>query len=153
MAEILNPDEVLAALRDFGPLRRIILATPGTLQGTLSAFFGSRVVVEVRFQSEGDDEKQHFERQVELVCAARNLVVCRARTEIEVEDAEIRRLIRERRIGLGQIIQGLGVPTAFDLEAAGSDAERFWRVYSLEGPGFVYRIREEFPAALYPDAA
>lgn len=150
MAEILNPDEVLEALKSFGPVRRMLLATPGTLQGTLSAFFGARVHVEVRFQNDGEDEK-HFEREVDLVRHDPRVVVCRAHTRVDVEDEEIRRLIRERRIGLGQIIQKLGRPTTFELEEAEQAEESFWRVYTLRGPGFVYRIREEFPSGLYPD--
>lgn len=151
MAEILNPQRVLRTLRDFGPLRRMILATPGTLQGALSAYFGTHVDVLVRSQSGVDDQK-HFVREVDLVCGGNGIVACRARSEIEVESEEIRALIHERRIGLGRISAGLGVHTSFDLEAAGATSDGFWRRYTLEGPGFLYRIHECFPAALYPDA-
>ncbi|MGH0032025.1 MAG: hypothetical protein ACQGVC_19715 [Myxococcota bacterium] len=149
MAEILNPEQVLLQLRDFGPLRRILLATPGTLQGTLSAYFGAPVTVAVRDQGDASDHK-HFVREVDLVCTERGITACRARSEVDVEDEEIRTLIRERRIGLGQIIEYLRVPTTFELDRAGTSDACFWREYTLEGAGFRYRIREEFPADLYP---
>ena len=152
VAEILNPERMLEALREFGPIRRVLLATPGTLQGTLSAYFGAPVTVQVRSQGDGQDHK-HFTREVDLVCGALGVVVCRAQSRIDVEDEEIRRLIRDRRIGLGQINEVLRVPTTFELEQAGADGDAFWRVYTLEGSGFRYRIREEFPADLYPTGA
>ena len=148
MPEILNPEQVLDQLRAFGPVQRILLATPGTLQGTLSAYFGAPVTVSVRDQGDAADHK-HFVREVDLVCERRGITACRARSEIDVEDEEIRTLIRERRIGLGQIIEVLRVPTTFELDAAGSNGDFFWREYTLEGAGFRYRIREEFPAELY----
>ena len=151
MAEILDLEGALATLRDFGPLRRMILATPGTLQATLTAYFGSQVDVRGRFQDDGRDEK-NFIREVDLVCRERATVVCTARTDVRVEDEEIRRLLREREIGLGQIIELLRVPTRFELEEAGVDAACFWRVYALSGSGFSCRVREEFPAGLYPEA-
>jgi hypothetical protein len=150
LAEILNPQRVLRMLHGFGPLRRVILATPGTLQGTLSAWFGTQVDVVVRSQSDLRDHK-HFVREVDLVCRDPHVVACRARSEIDVESEEIRTLIQERRIGLGQISVGLGVHTAFDLEAAGTSPDGFWRRYTLEGPGFLYRIHEAFPGALFPE--
>lgn len=149
MAEILNQEQVLERLRDFGPIRRVLLATPGTLQGTLTAYFGAPVTVVVRSQGDARDHK-HFVREVDLVCEKLGLLACRAKSQIDVEDEEIRGLIRNRRIGLGQIVEFLRVPTTFELEQAGSDAECFWREYTLEGAGFRYRIREEFPADLYP---
>lgn len=150
MAEILDLEGTLATLRDFGPLRRMILATPGTLQATLTAYFGSQVDVQVRFQDDGRDEK-NFTRQVDLVCRERATVVCRARTDVLVEDEGIRRLLRERTIGLGQIIELLRVPTRFELEEVGVDDACFWRVYELRGSGFACRVREEFPVVLYPE--
>jgi len=44
------------------------------------------------------------------------------------------------------------VPTTFELDGVGTRDECFWREYTLEGAGFRYRIREEFPSELYPDA-
>ena len=74
MAEILDLDAVLRMLDGFGPLRRVILATPGTLQGTLSAYFGEPVDVDVQVQDDDGDRKR-FVREVNLVCRRRGLVV------------------------------------------------------------------------------
>ena len=150
MAEILDLEGTLATLRDFGPLRRVILSTPGTLQGTLTAYFGSQVEVDVRFQDDSRDEK-HFTREVDLLCRKNEAVVCRARTDVIVEDEDLRRMLCERKMGLGQIIELLRIPCGFELEEVGSDAESFWRVYELRGSGFVCRVREEFPQRLYPE--
>lgn len=151
MAEILDREGTLATLRDFGPVRRVILATPGTLQGTLTAYFGVQVDAEVRFQDDSRNEK-HFTREVDLVCRDRKTVVCRARTDVLVEDEDIRRMLIERELGLGQIIELLRVPSRFELVEVGEDDESFWRVYELRGAGFVCCVREEFPSRLYPEA-
>ena len=124
MAEILDLEGTLATLRDFGPLRRVILSTPGTLQGTLTAYFGSQVEVDVRFQDDSRDEK-HFTREVDLLCRKNEAVVCRARTDVIVEDEDLRRMLCERKMGLGQIIELLRIPCGFELEEVGSDAESF----------------------------
>jgi hypothetical protein len=143
-----RPDEVLAVLAGLAPLRRVLLATAGTLQGTLAAWFGEPVDVRLVSQAELDGGKRLL-REVELVGRGSGKTVCRAASRIEVDDAEIAEAIREGRLGLGQICEQRGLRTSFVLESAGEDAACFWRRYRLEGPGFRYAIREEFPAALY----
>ena len=68
----------------------VLLATAGTLQGTLSAYFGSPVTIEVVSQAVDDGT---IRRTVDLVCKERELVTCRAHTDIHVEDGQIRQLI------------------------------------------------------------
>jgi hypothetical protein len=148
VADIVDPSHLLHVLRDFSPLRRVLLATAGTLQGTLSAYFGAPVTVEVVSQTADGDVMQ---RTVDLVCAARDLAVCRAATEIHVADAGIREMIVERRIGLGQIAALVGVPTSFELDEAAQEERTFWRTYRLWGDEFEFRITETFPCQLYPD--
>ena len=150
MAEIIDLEGMLDTLRGFGPLRRVILGTSGTLQATLTAYFGSKVGVEVRFQSD-DQDKNHFVREADLVCYESGTVVCRARTDVVVEDDEVRRLLRERNMGLGQIVQLLRIPTSFDLKEVGEEDGVFWRVYQLRGAGFSCCVRESFPASLYQE--
>ena len=148
MAEIHDLESALRLVDGFTPLRRVLLTTPGTLQGTLSAYFGESVDVEVLSQDD-DRDRKHFVREVNLVCRERRTVACHARTEVHVEDERVARMIHERHIGLGRISEALNLPAEFSLEDVGSDDGRFWRVYRLEGPGFCYRIREEFPSGLY----
>ncbi len=148
MADIIDLDQILERLQGFSPLRRVLLATAGTLQGTLSAYFGSPVTVEVVAQTV-DGAAMH--RVADLVCKERQLTVCRADTDVHVDDTRIRELIVERSIGLGQISALLGVRTAFELQEAGQEDTTFWRRYRLWGDGFQYRIQETFPAILYAD--
>jgi hypothetical protein len=150
MAEILHLEEALEKLRGLDPLHRMLMATAGTLQTTLAAYFGEPVDVEVGQQSEeDDDEGATLLRDVELVCRDSRTVACRAHTRIEVRNDLVLKLIRERNIGLGQICETLGLRATFVLDAVGVDETNLWREYRLEGPGFCYRIREELPHELY----
>ncbi len=148
MAETIDLDAVVEKLYGFSPLRRVLLATAGTLQGTLSAFFGAPVTIELVHQEESDG---FLLREVDLVCATGPVVVCHAVSEARVTDPEVRRLMLEGKVGLGQISAMLGVPTWFALEEVGQNTGRFWRVYRLWGDGFSLRIREVFPEVLYGD--
>lgn len=149
MADVVDLEGVLAKLRPFSPLRRLLLATAGTLQGTLSGYFGSPVSVAVREQRVS--EEGFFHRVVDLVCDAHNVAVCRAVSEVEVTDSRIHELVSQRHIGLGQISAALDLPTSFTLHDAGADDSSFWRHYRLVGAGFAYDITERFPMPLYPD--
>ena len=51
MADVVDLPALLAQLQGFPPLQRVLLATAGTLQGTLSAYFGAPVTVDVVSQS------------------------------------------------------------------------------------------------------
>lgn len=150
MADIVDPSQLLDVLRHFSPLRRILLGTAGTLQGTLSAYFAAPVTIEVVSQTVDADA---MERTVDLVCLDRGLVACRAATAIHVGDTTIRDLIVEQRLGLGQIAALMGVPTSFELDEAAQEEHSFWRTYRLWGDGFEFRITETFASHLYPDVA
>ena len=77
--------------------------------------------------------------------------MCGATTAIHVDDPDIRKLIVERRLGLGQIAALVGAPTLFELDDAAQEDGSFWRTYRLWGDGFEFRITETFPGHLYPD--
>lgn len=149
MADIVDLSALLEQIRGFSPLRRMLLATAGTLQGTLSAYFGAPVTIEVRSQSLRGTT---VHREVDLVCKELDLVVCSASTEIVVRDERIRELIADGSVGLGQIVALLGVRATFELAAVGSDDDAFWRRYRMGGDGFDYVITETFPAGLYGGA-
>ncbi len=148
MTEVLALEEMLRLLRDFDPMRRVLLATPGTLQGTLAAYFGEPVDVAMVAQSQ---DGPVFDRQVSLVLRERGTVVCRARSRVVVSDDDVLKMVTEQRIGLGRIAQLLRRDTFFLLESAGERGEVFMRTYRLEGEGFAYHIHEEFPSELYPE--
>jgi hypothetical protein len=99
MAEIVDRDVVLTMLRGFTPLQRVLLATAGTLQGTLSAFFGTPVTIELVHQHETDGR---IFREVDLVCAAKKIAVGHAMTEAQITSPEIRRLLVE-----GEMVWGV----------------------------------------------
>lgn len=150
MAEILHLEEVLEKLGGLRPLHRMLMATAGTLQTTLAAYFGEPVDVEVGAQSEEEDEEgATLLRAVKLVCRDSREVACHAQTRIEVRNDLVLKLIRERNIGLGQICETLGLRATFVLDDVCLDDTCLWREYRLEGPGFCYHIREELPRELY----
>jgi chorismate-pyruvate lyase len=148
MAEIVDQAELLAKLRGFSPLRRLLLAVPGTLQSTLSAYFGHPVTVSVISQV---PQGAVIRRAVHLVCDDLGMVVVRAVTDVTVADPDVRALVEAQTMGLGQIVASLAARTNFELEDVGRGSGTFWRRYRLEGPGFTYLIREEFPTILYAD--
>ncbi len=148
MAEITDQAQMLEKLAGFSPLRRLLLAVPGTLQSTLSAYFGHPVTVAVLSQG---PQGAVIRRAVNLVCETLGMVVVRAVTDITVDDPHVRSLVETQAMGLGQIVASLEARTSFELEDVGRGAGTFWRRYRLEGPGFTYLIREEFPMILYAD--
>ena len=148
MAEIVDKQDLLERIRPFSPLRRVLLATPGTLQATLSAFFGTAIGVRVKRQQEAAGT---LLRTVSLVLPDLELEVCSASTKARVTDPQMRRLLWERTLGIGRIAAMLGASASFRLDDAGEATATFWRVYQLWGAGFHYRIREAFPGSLYPD--
>ncbi len=147
MAEILNPDKLLATIGPFPPLARVFLATAGTLQTTLSAYFGSPVVVEVTSQELSADGT--FAREVDLLRSDVREVVVRARATVEVDCDDVRSLIVGNQHGLGQILIMLDIPATFELEEVGEDHGTLWRRYRLRGDGVTYTITEIFPRTAY----
>jgi hypothetical protein len=150
MADVIDSEGMIAMLRPFSPLRRVLLAATGTLQGTLSAFWASPVSVRLLSQ-EPDPDLEHVRREVDLVCEGLDLVVCHADTTIHVTDHAVDTLLRESSLGIGQIISILGRRTTFSLQDVGQDDVHFWRSYRMWGEGFDYHITESFEQRLYPD--
>lgn len=151
MAEIYPISEVLDKLKGFSPLQRILMATSGTLQSTLSAYFDGPVTIEVLSQS--IREGKPITREINLVYDSYS--VCFARTTVYACGKDALDLIQAQELGLGQILQKLGMKPSFRLKRVGQDNDIFWRLYVLsgEGPGpfecITYHIREEFPKHLY----
>jgi chorismate-pyruvate lyase len=141
MAEALDPEGVLRTIARFPPVARILLATVGTLQGTLSAYFATPVLVRVVDQQRGGDGR--YQRQADLYRTDTGQVVCRASAMLEVERPDLRELIEAGTDGLGQILALLDVATTFELEDVGNDG-LLWRRYRLWGEGFSFLITEQF---------
>ena len=157
MAEVYPVEEVLKQVKDFPPVQRILLSTAGTLQGTLSAYFAKPVRVEVKSQSESETVALPLSllRNVDLFIhegegrQKHPLVVCSASSEIIVSSWIAADLMMKKEIGIGQIMEKLGVRPSFVLHEVGRDAVSFWRSYTLSGDGISYKIRETFPMNLY----
>ncbi|HSE83714.1 MAG TPA: hypothetical protein VLB01_04115 [Thermodesulfobacteriota bacterium] len=149
MSEIVLTEKELKDLEEFNRLQRILLVTTGTLQGTLCAYFGVPISVQVVSQEECNSV--HFFRKTNLIC--KETVVCRATSDIVVFDPNIRDLIREQKYGLGQILRMAGVRPSFRFKETGQDDSTFWRSYELQAPGVLYQIKEEFPKELYDGLA
>lgn len=137
-----------AQLANLDPLRRNLLSCQGTLQEALAVHFQTPIYVRIARQRL-EPETQHIFREVDLVRDSDNTSVCRATTEIEVQDTKARQLVLEQQLGLGQIFHILQLETQFTLEAIGEDPTSFWRSYRLSAPGICCRIREEFPRRLF----
>lgn len=151
MAEIYPIEDVLDKIKEFTPLQRILLASAGTNQSTLSAYFGSPVTIRVTDQRQ--DRDAHIRRETDLICD--DTIVCSAKTTIITHSKTVRKLLEDQELGIGQIMQCLGIKPGFQLQHVGIDDFLFWRTYSLwgKGEGFLdvltYRIREQFPLELY----
>ena len=150
MAEVYPIEQVLDKIKEFTPLQRILLASAGTNQSTLSAYFGSPVTIEVTGQqSRKNGGKDLIIRETDLVCNGKT--VCSAETTIYACSSVAIDLIEAKELGIGQIMQHLGIKPDFNLEQVGSNDSGFWRIYTLTGDDscLTYRIHEQFPHELY----
>jgi hypothetical protein len=146
MAEILNPEDMLKMIGDYQPLARVFLATAGTLQSTLSAYFSTPVVVEVVSQHESEGL---IVRAVNLVRSDSGDTVVRATTTIQASRDDVLEMVRAEHHGVGQILILLDIRSQFELLEVGEDHGTVWRLYRLAGEGVSYEIREEFPRAAF----
>ena len=164
MSEVLAPD-TLEKLAAFTPLQRILLATAGTLQSTLSAYFGAPVGIKLLAQTSPDPQENstnRFSRTVDLVLVGKDLrlrighdlatggyVVCHAGSWVSIKASDIAQQVEAGEVGLGQILELRGIRPAFLLLDVGQDQLTFWRTYSLTAPGVDYYITETFAKRLY----
>lgn len=149
MAELIEITRALELVKDFEPLQRILLTCSGTLQGTLSAYFGREIVIKLVKQN--CEEDGVIQREANLHEGA--MVVCLATSQLTIERDDVREKVIEGEMGIGQVLETLEVRPSFELHEVGDNEHFFWRVYSLRGPGVVYKIRESFPKLLYGGAA
>lgn len=145
MAELMEITRALEQVQDYNPLQRVLLTCAGTLQGTLSAYFGAEVAV--RIQRQDHQGNGIIYRSVSLLAGPR--VVCTADSALKIARKDIRQEVLARQLGIGQILEKLGVTPRFDLLEVGHDPECFWREYELKAEGVSYRITEVFPSDLY----
>jgi chorismate-pyruvate lyase len=150
MAEIADLESVLRMIDHLPPLWRVLLSTPGTLQGTLAALFRTPVTVKLIDQS---IVGPRFDRTVELVRSDRGEAVCYAHTEAEVDSPEIHELLVGGKAGIGQILRMKNIEAVFELHEIGGDDATIERSYRLAGGGSRFEIVERFPRLAFHDHA
>lgn len=137
-------------VKNFSPVKRIFLLAAGTLQGTLSAYFGVEVKVEIEIQHTTHNEERNQEEIVrQVVLTANGMNACHAQSSLFIDRADVREQVMSQRIGIGQILEVLDVRARFTLLEVGQNKEFFWRHYKLEGEGVTYLITESFPQYWY----
>jgi hypothetical protein len=145
MAELIEITTALEKVKGFSPLERILLTCSGTLQGTLSAYFGQEILVKVVRQTV--DDSGVIGRLAHL--HDKYVVVCEANSRLTIEREDVRGRVLAGDLGIGQVLETLGLRPSFQLDQVGEDPHHFWRLYTLRAPGVVYAIRESFPKTLY----
>ncbi len=142
MAEIADLASVLRQIDHLPALWRVLLSTPGTLQGTLATLFRTPVTVVVVSQHING---VRFDRTVELVRSDSGRAVCRARTEAEVALPEVHALLVGGQSGIGQILRMRHIDATFELHAVSRGDDVVERRYRLAGEGVRFDIVERFP--------
>jgi hypothetical protein len=147
LAEILNLDELLDAVRPFKPVGRVLLATAGTLQTTLAAYFCTPIDVCVLDQKVMADST--ITRKADLVRRDIGRPVCHTSATVMVDREDVRSMVLSQMYGLGHILVLCGINAKFDLVTVGKRPTHVWRVYRLTAPGVSYQILEEFPRSAF----
>ena len=156
VADIIEIERALEAVQQFNPLQRVFLTCTGTLQGTLSAWFGGPMEIVVMEQAEqgtlmlGENHIEGmltFHRIIEMRHSGK--CIMRADSTILTEREDVIDLLTKKKLGIGQIMETLGITPEFRLLEADTNAADFWRVYELVGDRVTYRIKETFPQHLY----
>ncbi len=140
--------------QDSTPLEKVILANEGTVQTLMSVVFGVPIKVEVLSQTEAEN---YIVRWVRLVADYGNdltVTVCLAESIIDKNGVFNGFLtgIREKSMGIGQLLSACGIRTQRELLGFYSDKNTFSRNYSIStfgydvkaGRGFKIIITEVF---------
>lgn len=132
--------------KDFSATERVILAHDGTVTTLLSTILNELVEVRIVAQAEWNDL---ILRNVQLITGSG--VVADATSIIPVKKnlSEIVELVRERKLGLGQILAKCGSRPKRKIVHIAKDEKKFWRAYNLVGDGVDILVMEEFPTQVY----
>ena len=132
--------------QDTTPLEKVILANEGTVQTLLSVVFGVPIKIEVLSQVESE---HYIVRWVRLVADYGNdlsITVCLAESIIDKNGAFNGFLtgIREKNMGIGQLLSACGIRTQRELLGFYSDKNTFSRNYSISTYGYDIRAGRGF---------
>lgn len=120
--------------QDSTALERVILANSGTVQTLLSVLFGVPIKVEVISQIEKENYFVRWSKLVADFSPEIKFTVCLAESVIS-KDIIYKGFItgiRERTIGIGQLISALKIQTERKLLGFYNDSISFSRTYSIE---------------------
>ncbi|KAI8927581.1 hypothetical protein BC831DRAFT_451967 [Entophlyctis helioformis] len=135
----------------FSPLERIVLTANGNLQRILSAYFNSKVTVDLVRNNQVDSadypDALVFDREVDIMCL--NKVCCNAKSTVIISRPEYARLVTVDKVGIGQLFRYLNILPEFRLINVFRTEQGLLRDYSLECDGVRCIIREEFPNNLF----
>ena len=140
--------------KDFLPLERILLTANGNVQRILSAYFNTKVSVEIisNIQILSTKKEQVFDRKVELRIYDQSTIVCEAFSQITITDPHILDLILNQGIAIGQLFRYLNILPQFKLLQVGRSNESFWRNYTLSASGIHCEIKEIFIRSCFNQA-
>jgi len=166
MLEDLHIKRVLDKLAkyDLTPLERVILANTGTVQSLLSVIFRVPVRVEVISQIESNRNIIRWVRLVADYGEAGQVTACLAESVIPtgLNDHRFVEGVRERKMGIGQLLTQLGLRTQREIMGFYADETVFARTYRIfaddaeyiESGDYITRkvdilITEVFPRQVY----
>ena len=146
-------NEKFVADPPFSALDRIILTANGNLQRIISSYYDAPVEVKVVSCIERppifcESDKPClvpgiWDRKVELEVS--DMKFCTATSEITVHEPHCAELVRNGKVGLGQLFRYLDKLPTFDLMNAGRTSEGgMWRLYELKSNELTCSIFEEF---------
>jgi len=150
MDEITHEDNIKTLIekipKDSTPLEKVILGNEGTVQTLLSIVFGVPIKIEVLSQIETET---YVVRWVRLVADYGNnlvITVCLAESIIDKNNVFEGFLngIREKNMGIGQLLSACGIRTVRELLGFYSDKSTFSRNYSISTYGYDIRAGRGF---------
>jgi len=138
------------------PLERIALTCAGNLQMVVSSYHLLPVEVAVTRDEPlspadcaGDEtHSKHplasYDREVKMSIAGR--VFCKATSRVRVYDAKLHEILKNEKVGIGQLLRLKGLAPRMTLHEAGrAEDGTLWRYYSMECDDMVeFDIVEEF---------
>lgn len=133
---------------DLTQWERVLIGHTGTVQLLLSLFFGHPVDAVVQEQREADVA---ILRRTNLVVSSLDIIACRAHSYIPIEQnsGEILQMIKDGKLGLGQIISSLELTTKRQIRDIRVMDDTVERTYEMTGPNYYFQITESFPRGLF----
>ena len=132
--------------QDSTPLEKVILANEGTVQTLMSVVFGVPIKIEVLSQTEAETYIVRWVRLVADYGGGEAITVCLAESIIDkkTEFQGFLTGIREKNMGIGQLLSACGIRTQRELLGFYSDKNTFSRNYSISTHGYDIRAGRGF---------